>query len=44
MKVYFSGNNLWEATKMVKIVDPEQNSAISYPLNRSLSFGANFDF
>lgn len=44
LQIYFSGNNLWEATKMVKIVDPEQSSAMSYPLNRAFSFGANIGF
>jgi len=44
VKVYFSGNNLWETTKMVKITDPEQTSAMSYPLNRAVSFGLNVDF
>lgn len=44
MQVYFSGNNMWEATKMVRIVDPEQSSAMSYPLNRAFSVGANIGF
>ncbi len=44
IQVYFSGNNMWEATKMVHIVDPEQSSAMSYPLNRAYSIGANIGF
>lgn len=44
VQVYFSGNNMWEATKMIKIVDPEQSSAMSYPLNRAFSVGANIGF
>ncbi len=44
VQVYFSGNNIWEATKMIKIVDPEQSSAHSYPLNRAFSVGANIGF
>lgn len=44
IQVYFSGNNLWEATKMIKIADPEQSSAMSYPLNRAFSVGANIGF
>ncbi|MCK9412638.1 MAG: TonB-dependent receptor [Prolixibacteraceae bacterium] len=44
MRVYFSGNNLWEATKMIKISDPEQVSVYFYPLNRSISVGMNISF
>lgn len=44
IRVYFSGNNLWEMTKMLKISDPEQSGANFYPLNRSISFGANINF
>ena len=44
VQVYFSGNNMWESTKMIKISDPEQASAMSYPLNRAFSVGANIGF
>ncbi len=44
VQVYFSGNNMWEATKMIRISDPEQSSAMSYPLNRAFSVGANIGF
>ncbi|GAA4444768.1 TonB-dependent receptor [Ravibacter arvi] len=44
MQLYFSGNNMWEATKMIRIADPEQSSAMSYPLNRAFSVGANIGF
>jgi len=44
VQIYFSGNNVWEATKMLKIADPEQSSAMSYPLNRAFSVGANIGF
>jgi hypothetical protein len=44
LRVYFSGNNLWEATKMIKICDPELAGASVYPLNRAISVGANIDF
>lgn len=44
VRVYFSGNNVYTLTKMVKVADPEQTGSISYPLTRSLSFGLNIDF
>jgi TonB-linked SusC/RagA family outer membrane protein len=44
IQVYVSGNNLWEATKMIKIADPEQSSARDYPLHRAYSAGLNFGF
>ena len=44
IRIYFSGNNLWESTKMVKISDPEQTGAIYYPLYRAISIGANITF
>ncbi|MDQ6477170.1 TonB-dependent receptor [Dyadobacter sp. LHD-138] len=44
IQVYFSGNNMWETTKMIRISDPEQASAMAYPLNRAFSIGANLGF
>lgn len=44
VQVYFSGNNMWETTKMIRISDPEQSSAMSYPLSRAFSVGANIGF
>ena len=44
LRVYFSGNNLWTATKMIKVSDPELAGAAIYPLNRAISFGVNIDF
>ncbi len=38
-RVYFSGNNLWEQTKMLDIFDPEVTSTQTYPFSRSFSFG-----
>ncbi|MCK9412595.1 MAG: TonB-dependent receptor [Prolixibacteraceae bacterium] len=42
-RIYFSGNNLWTHTKMIKISDPEMVNAMDYPLNKSISFGLNID-
>ncbi|MCE6991994.1 TonB-dependent receptor [Dyadobacter sp. CY323] len=44
IKVFFTGANLWTATKMIKISDPELAGPSSYPLYRSLSVGANINF
>ncbi|MBX2926054.1 MAG: TonB-dependent receptor [Chitinophagaceae bacterium] len=41
VRIYLSGNNIWEATKMVKIFDPEDTSTDLYPFTRVYSFGAN---
>jgi TonB-linked SusC/RagA family outer membrane protein len=41
IRLYLSGNNIGEATKMLKIFDPEESSTDMYPLTRSYSFGAN---
>jgi hypothetical protein len=40
-RVYFSGSNLWEHTKMLKIFDPEVSSTQTYPFTRSFSLGLN---
>ena len=44
MKVFFTGSNLWTGTKMIEISDPEQAGPSSYPLYKSLSFGASINF
>lgn len=44
VQVYFSGNNIWTFTKMVKIVDPEFSGATVYPMYKTYSIGANFNF
>jgi len=44
VRLYLSGNNVATLTRMVKISDPEQGGSLYYPLNRSLSVGANFTF
>ena len=38
-RIYFSGNNLWENSKMLKIFDPEVTSTNTYPFTRSISIG-----
>ena len=47
VRVYFSGNDLWEATSIKDCFDPEmgemsQNSG--YPFSRTWSFGVNVSF
>ena len=44
IRVYFSGTNLWEMTKMIEISDPEEAGSRYYPLSRSISFGADINF
>jgi TonB-linked SusC/RagA family outer membrane protein len=44
MRVYFSGNNLWTATKMLNVADPEMFNVAGYPISRTVSFGVNIDF
>ncbi|MBC7949315.1 MAG: TonB-dependent receptor [Chitinophagaceae bacterium] len=42
MKVYVSGQDLWESTKVLKVFDPEVGnnvSATAYPFYRTVSFG-----
>jgi TonB-linked SusC/RagA family outer membrane protein len=44
MRVYISGQDLWEATKVMKVFDPEVGnnvSATAYPFYRTVSFGLN---
>jgi TonB-linked SusC/RagA family outer membrane protein len=43
-RVYFAGNNLWEAHGMIKSFDPELAQINAYPFYRSFSFGANLTF
>jgi len=43
-RVFVSGQDLWEATKVLKVFDPEAPnnvSATTYPFFRSVSFGLN---
>jgi TonB-linked SusC/RagA family outer membrane protein len=44
LKLYFSGKNLWTATKMLKVVDPEMITPAGYPVSSTVSFGMNIDF
>jgi hypothetical protein len=47
LRVYFSGNNVWEVTGIYKyknVADPEMTGAQYYPINRSFSLGANINF
>lgn len=44
MKVYVSGQDLWESTKVLKVFDPEVGnnvSATAYPFFRTIAFGLN---
>jgi len=44
LKVYVSGQDLWEATKVLSVFDPEVGndvSATAYPFYRTVSFGVN---
>lgn len=48
LRIYFSGENLWTGTSLVKQFDPETISSgvggIGYPLSRTLSCGLNVSF
>lgn len=48
LRVYVSGENLWTATKMVKMFDPETVGGGSggsvYPLSKTFSLGLNLNF
>jgi len=47
VRVYFSGNDLWEATSIQDGFDPEMgeaSNAAGYPFARTWSFGLNVDF
>ncbi len=45
IRIYFSGNNLWELSNIVdNVADPEMTGARYYPIYRSFSFGANINF
>lgn len=44
IKIYVSGQDLWETTKVLKVFDPEVGnnvSATTYPFYRSIAFGIN---
>lgn len=44
LKVYVSGQDLWESTKVMKVFDPEVGNnvgATTYPFYRSVAFGLN---
>jgi hypothetical protein len=44
LKVYVTGQDLWESTKVLKVFDPEVGnnaSATGYPFYRSIAFGLN---
>jgi TonB-linked SusC/RagA family outer membrane protein len=44
MQVYVSGQDLWEATKVLSVFDPEVGNnvgATAYPFYRTVSFGVN---
>lgn len=47
LKVYVSGQDLWESTKVLSVFDPEVGnnvSATTYPFYRTVSFGVNLLF
>lgn len=44
IRIYLSGNNIWESTKMLDIFDPEASATNVYPLTRSFSLGMNLTF
>jgi TonB-linked SusC/RagA family outer membrane protein len=47
LRIYFSGEDLWEATKVLSVFDPEVPdgvTAYAYPFYRVVAFGANFSF
>ena len=51
VRVYFSGENLWETTGLIMPVDPESlytshrwGDGSTYPFSRSYSFGLDFSF
>ena len=47
LRVYFSGNNIWEVTGIYKhksLADPEMVAAYQTPINRTYSIGANIYF
>lgn len=44
LKIYVSGQDLWESTKVLSVFDPEVGnnvSATAYPFYRTISFGLN---
>lgn len=44
LRLYVSGQDLWESTKVMKVFDPEVGndvSATAYPFYRTISFGLN---
>jgi hypothetical protein len=44
LRVYISGQDLWESTKVLSVFDPEVGnnvSATTYPFYRTVSFGFN---
>ncbi len=47
VRVFFSGNNLWETTGIYKykmLADPEMTNTYQTPINRTYSIGANIYF
>jgi hypothetical protein len=47
VRIYFSGNDLWEATSIADGFDPEMGETSNnngYPFSRTWSFGVNIGF
>jgi len=47
VRLYFSGQDLWESTKVMEVFDPEVPNGVNsqaYPFYRSYAFGLNVTF
>ena len=44
VRFYITGDNLWFYSKIHKSFDPEQNNPGGFPLNKTVSFGAQVSF
>ncbi|MEI9956212.1 MAG: hypothetical protein WDM90_07905 [Ferruginibacter sp.] len=47
VRVYVSGQDLWESTKVMSVFDPEVGNGVSattYPFYRTVAFGLNVSF
>jgi hypothetical protein len=44
LRIYFSGENLFEFTKLFKYLDPENLEGDGYPFQRTFSLGLSLTF
>ena len=44
LRLYFSGENLFEITNLFKYIDPENLVGDGYPFRRTFSVGATLNF